>query len=662
MTVSRSSAKVLASASESAVSDIELDRLSYDVAPFPTVDVLVVGGGGSSGNCRTGASGGGGAGGVVPTTFPGYGIAEVEIGAGAAVGAGTTFAASNHVPMGGSSKFGEVNALGGGSALRHGNKGASGGGSGHARIQTGPFSLDTSVIRGRNGIGVQGNNGGNTMPSQLSPYTPVRYTGGGGGGAGGAGGTIPSGTVYPYPSAPTLAGQLAGGAGAALPWLPTGVAGSLSVGEVSGPAVYFGGGGAGIMPYLGVTVAGGVGGGGDTPSSLAGGAGSARTGGGAGSPLSLALPAPSYKVGANGGSGVVVLRTLKDDEQPTFGPGLTVASDTSQPTYNYYAITGGVDDVKWPTPGTRPSNTYVPPIQYLVVGGGGGGGGGGSIAGIRTSSYSGGGGGGGGVVAGTAYDIEPDRPYLIDVGVGGRGAMLGDNGMPSAFGHIVAEGGGGGGFQESSGKNGGCGGGGGGYNPLGTNGGTGSQGGNGGSGTATPNGFTNVSGGGGGGAGGNGSDGVNLIGGNGGVGIVSTILPAPQATAWSVGDVSGSDVYFASGGGGCSGVSNITPAGTAGSASVGGGTAANNSGVSSSGAANTGGGQGAFRRVGPFLGNGDYGLNTQTNTGGSGVVILRLIGSTDTPTIGAGLTYQTAVVGSDRIIAFTAGRDYVTWE
>jgi hypothetical protein len=49
------------------------------------------------------------------------------------------------------------------------------------------------------------------------------------------------------------------------------------------------------------------------------------------------------------------------------------------------------------------------------------------------------------------------------------------------------------------------------------------------------------------------------------------------------------------------------------------------------------------------------------STGGSGVVIIRFLTASSTPTIGAGLTYQSATDGDYTLIAFTAGSDTVTF-
>ena len=129
--------------------------------------------------------------------------------------------------------------------------------------------------------------------------------------------------------------------------------------------------------------------------------------------------------------------------------------------------------------------------------------------------------------------------------------------------------------------------------------------------------------------GGGGGAGGPSLGGNGGVGVVSTMITTAQATTLSVGEVSGSDVYFAGGG-----------ANEAGVGGLGGGGASYLDGT-----ANTGGGGGA--------------QNVTRSLGGSGVVILRYP-STYSLAVGGSLTSQTITDGDYKITAFTAGSDSVT--
>ena len=293
----------------------------------------------------------------------------------------------------------------------------------------------------------------------------------------------------------------------------------------------------------------------------------------------------------------------------------TQASEGSSSTMQHYNGTDWKYFVN--TPDTTPFDTDV-----LIVAGGGG---------ITTLCGSGGG-GGGGILSGT-LSITPGTGYSIQVGVGGTGSTgpgyttgytNGANSFLDASGAggntLTANGGGysagAGGFFNganwpTSGNAGGSGGGGGGFygNGSGTSGGASTQ-----SNISPLTGYgqaggshiyTNPAdyvGAGGGGAGGAGQD-VNYssnTGGNGGVGHISTIITTTMASANSIGEVDGSDVYFAGGGGGKG-----TSGGTGG---VGGG--ANSS---SNGTAATGGGGG-----GATCANSGGG-----HTGGSGVLIIK---------------------------------------
>ena len=250
-------------------------------------------------------------------------------------------------------------------------------------------------------------------------------------------------------------------------------------------------------------------------------------------------------------------------------------------------------------------------VDYLVVAGGGGspssgtngaGNGGGGAGGLRTS-WPGGSGGGG--------NSEPQAQltlgvnYTITIGAGGSFGW----GSDSTFHNITSDGGGGGSPNPGSNtqKNGGSGGGAG-----GAGGAVGSatspvQGYDGGLGSSSSSSYTYNSGGGG-GAGGAGTAGTAARAGNGGIGLAVNIISTTNASTASVGDVSGSDVYFASGGAG--GAYDLIP----GTASVGGGgdgvTYAQ--GAPNNGSPNTGGGAG-----------GTSNKALAASYGGSGVVILR---------------------------------------
>ena len=136
------------------------------------------------------------------------------------------------------------------------------------------------------------------------------------------------------------------------------------------------------------------------------------------------------------------------------------------------------------------------------------------------------------------------------------------------------------------------------------------------------------------GAGGPGEDSDGSL----GEGVISTLLTSTQATSWGVGEVSGTDVWFASGGAGAG----------RGTAELGGGGNANGGNAAAKTGGGGAGGAGAFAHT--------YGGN-----GGSGVVIIRTKTSDPQPTIGGGLTYSTGTDGDFTVYAFTAGTDTVTW-
>jgi hypothetical protein len=162
-------------------------------------------------------------------------------------------------------------------------------------------------------------------------------------------------------------------------------------------------------------------------------------------------------------------------------------------------------------------------------------------------------------------------------------------------------------------------------------------------GSGAPN-YITAGGGGAGGAAGNVTQ--NTTPSDGGVGLAVNILNSTNAATASVGEVSGSDVYYAGGGGGSSQTAGV-PTGSGG---LGGGTdgAAGCPGTAPlAGTPNTGGGSG-----------GTGGCPTAySNPGGSGVVILRYAG-TYTVTVGAGITQASGspfTEGSNKVSVFTAG-------
>ena len=235
-------------------------------------------------------------------------------------------------------------------------------------------------------------------------------------------------------------------------------------------------------------------------------------------------------------------------------------------------------------------------VHYLVVAGGGGSG---------SSSNSGGGGAGGyrtSYPSGTAIAPSLGSAISIIVGTGGAsGNPYGTNGTDSTLDSITSSGGGYGGGSSSNGGSGGSG------------GGPGFQAST--PGTGNAGGFTPVEGFAGGppigsyqaGGGGGGASEIGKTNGRGGDGAISTIITTSIASTYSVGEVDGSDVYFAGGGGG-----------GATSASLDGGKGGGANGGNASGAgavnatANTGGGGGG----------GTY--NNGGSAGGSGVIIIRV--------------------------------------
>ena len=289
--------------------------------------------------------------------------------------------------------------------------------------------------------------------------------------------------------------------------------------------------------------------------------------------------------------------------------------------------------------GTTAERPGAATLDFLVVAGGGGtrgdSPGGGGAGGLRTSWT---GGSGGGSSSENQFNLSLGTYYTLIVGDGGAATSL-SNGGDSTFDSITSLGGGRGGgspnvaYYPGVAGGSGSGGAGGQYNmPAGA--GTTGQGYAGGS--TGPYGGGNFGGGGGGGAGGLGGSVANSgqPSGAGGVGLAVNILNSTNAVTATVGEVSGSDVYYAGGGGG-SGSNNI---GTGGLGGDGNGTLLSASG--NVGGANTGGGAG--------------GANV---AGGSGVVILRY--SSDLTLAKTGTLVEATgspfTEGSDNVSVFTSG-------
>jgi hypothetical protein len=282
------------------------------------------------------------------------------------------------------------------------------------------------------------------------------------------------------------------------------------------------------------------------------------------------------------------------------------------------------------------SNALV--VDHLVIAGGGAGGGyvagGGGAGGYRTSVGT----SGGGASAESRVTVAVGTNYTITVGAGGSTG----SGNNSVFSTVTSTGGGRGGAGGGNSTlrlalSGGSGGGGGsstnGGNSLSGAAGTANQGFAGGN---SPGMSGNYPGAGGGGAGSAGVSPASTTsgGGNGGAGVSSSIT----------------GVAVTRGGGGGGAVGDVTR-GTGGS---GGGGDGSQHSVStgqvtingSAGTANTGGGGG---------GGGQIGVSPDSQwAGGSGVVILSYPSTYDIRN-GAGLTYTTSVVGSNKVTVFTAG-------
>lgn len=247
-------------------------------------------------------------------------------------------------------------------------------------------------------------------------------------------------------------------------------------------------------------------------------------------------------------------------------------------------------------------------VDYLVVAGGGGGG-----------CDNGGGGGAGGYLSGS-LTVVPGTAYGVTVGGPGGGSSssgsLGGTGSNSVFGSITSNGGGGGG--SNSNQTGASGGSGGGHGGSGGSGGSGTSG-QGFAGGSISSGF---GGGGGGGASAAGASGGGNNGGNGGAGLNWQSLGT-----------------FYSGGGG--GGANNGIAGTGGSGVGGNGSPIGSPNTATAGATNRGGGGG---------GGGGANASGAGKNGGSGIVIIRYLGSQvgsgGDVTSAGGYTYHTFTTSS----------------
>jgi hypothetical protein len=310
-------------------------QFSWNAPDIFGAELLVVGGGGGAGNFS-----GGGAGEYVVRNNLNISSASiiVTVGAGGSPGGN---AAPNAVASrnGQSSGFDAIVAAGGGGGSQYqaasatNVTGASAGG-GPLNV-TGGQSLDDGDPLSF------GNNGG---AGYYASSVPV---GGGGGGAGAAG-----------QNATNNSGNLsgAGGIGKAWPAITTHSATALGIGQVSGTAVYFAGGGGGYFGNSGTVVnfSGGLGGG---ANGAAWGSGDAlaHTGGGGGGSNTYA------GFGGDGGSGVVVVRYVAPQT-------LTLISGNSVTTQEVGFSTSPTPAID-PASADRPSGwatTLNGPIQFAA--------------------------------------------------------------------------------------------------------------------------------------------------------------------------------------------------------------------------------------------------------------------------------------------------------
>jgi hypothetical protein len=333
---------------------------------------------------------------------------------------------------------------------------------------------------------------------------------------------------------------------------------------------------------------------------------------------------------------------------------------TTKVTTDNIDLSGNTGALEVPT-GTTAQRPGSFGVDFLVVAGGGGGGGwfrggGGGAGGLRTSYGST---SGGGSSAETQLTLVESTNYTVTVGAGGAGGVYqqnGTNGDDSQFGTVTSKGGGGGSYYGTVNANaGGSGGGSAGYTSTTGSPGAGetNQGFAGGQGQAG----NPQSGGGGGGAGAVGQAGGGAAtSGDGGDGINSLILPYTEAGTAGVGEqISGSEVWYA-GGGGSGGyeLGNDSIPGKGGGGE-GGWTVGAPYADGSSGTDGTGGGGGGSGGSTGYAGTG--------GTGGKGVVILRYPSSATLSKTGT-LTESTGspfTEGSDKISVFTSGDGTVSF-
>lgn len=386
------------------------------------VEVLLVGGGGGGGAF---GGGGGGGGQVVSAilTLPAddYPIVIGEGGVGGTC-TGDTPSKGSDAENGGTTTAFDLTAIGGGGGgtLGVGKQGASGGGGGAGaynadKTNAGGSSTWTGGFSGGQGQSWKGTN------YSIHPHS----SGGGGGGAGGIGENTHTNS----------------------PW-GGGVGGVGVTNAITGVALGYGGGGGGGTGMNDLTVegkdGGGNGGGRANTNPKNGSVGTDGFGGGGGGGGRYVR---AYGNGGRGGCGVVIVRynRVSDHFEKVEATNATRKRDGKYHVYTFSS--NGTFKVE----GTSK-------IEVLLVGGGGGGGAGRS---------GGGGGGAGGFVYKTGV-VLTNGTYEISVGAGGVGGVANtldsisdaENGSDTLAFDFVAHGGGAGATGASAGSKGGSGGGG----------------------------------------------------------------------------------------------------------------------------------------------------------------------------------------------------------
>ena len=336
-----------------------------------------------------------------------------------------------------------------------------------------------------------------------------------------------------------------------------------------------------------------------------------------------------------------------------------LSSSGSASSMQFYKSTGDPTTSGWVT-----LTNDLPPltVDYLVVAGGGSasaaGGGGGGAGGLRTSYGST---SGGGASAETELTLSTGTSYSWSVGAGGAGGthvFTGIKGSDSTFDSITSEGGGysAGPSSGAVGGNGGSGGGGACSSTTCYAGGSGTAGQGFGGGDRTGPLIGAVPSAGGGGAGGAAADvtgNCNTCATAGGVGLAVNILNTTNAATASVGEVSGSDVYYAGGGGG-----SIEDYGGSGGNGAAGGLGGGSTGAyGCPGTAplpatpNTGGGGGAPGGCG----------SAYSTAAGSGVIILRYPSLYTATVSGTQSSGSPFTEGSHKITVLTSGSGTITF-